>query len=182
LITAVSVSAQQRVTAGQRLGTVEVTGTDRDGDPKVTKLNLTAPRAGIVVDLPATVGSTLQPGQPFLQLYDPTQLTFVTEVPLEDLPEIAPNMTASLEAESIDRTVHAKVQRIVPRVGTLDANENEDPDTLRVVLVPATARDVQGLVPGLRFTGYVDTVTGVPGTPRLVSMGAHGDTHAMGRS
>jgi multidrug resistance efflux pump len=171
LVTAVSVTAQQRVTSGQRLGTVEVTGTDRDGDPKVTKVNLTAPRAGIVVDLPATVGSTLQPGQPFLQLYDPTQLTFVTEVPLEDLPEIAPEMTARLEAESIDRIVHAKVQRIVPRVGSLDANENEDPDTLRVVLVPATARDVQGLVPGLRFTGYVDTVTGVPGTPRLVSMG-----------
>ena len=180
LVTAVTVAAQQRVTAGQKLGTVEVTGTDAQGDPKISKVNLTAPRAGIVVDLPATVGSTLQPGQPFLQLYDPTQLTFVTDVDLEDLPEIAPNMTATLEAKSITRTVEARVQRIVPRVGSLEANENADPDSLRVVLVPASARDVQGLVPGLRFTGYVDTMTGPPGTPRLVSMGIFAND-AVGR-
>ena len=111
LVTAVSVTAQQRVTADQKLGTIEVTSTDSQGDPKTTKVNLTAPRAGIVVDLPATVGSTLQPGQPFLQLYDPTQLTFETEVALEDLPEIAPSMIATLEAESIDRKVRAQVQR-----------------------------------------------------------------------
>jgi len=40
----------------------------------------------------------------------------------------------------------------------------------RTWIVPASARDVAGLVPGLRFTGYVDTVSGVPGTPHLVSM------------
>ncbi|HEX8343190.1 MAG TPA: HlyD family efflux transporter periplasmic adaptor subunit, partial [Actinoplanes sp.] len=170
LVTAVSVTAQQRVTADQRLGTIEVTGTDRDGDPKVTRVNLTAPRAGIVVDLPATVGSTLQPGQPFLQLYDPTQLTFQTAVALEDLSEIAPSMTATLRAQSLDRTVRARVQRIVPRIGT-ETVPGEDPDKLRVVLVPATPRDVQGLVPGLRFTGYIDTLTGDPGSPKLVSMG-----------
>ena len=169
-VTAVSVTAQQQVRANQRLGTIEVTSTDSDGDPKVTKVNLTAPRAGIVVDLPATVGSTVQPGQPFLELYDPSQLTFVSRVPLEDLPEIAPSMTATLEAEGIVRTVHAKVQRIVPRVGSADTDD-ADPNSLEVVLVPASARDVEGLAPGLRFTGYVDTVSGVPGTPRLVSLG-----------
>jgi multidrug resistance efflux pump len=170
LITAVSVTAQQRVTAGQRIGTIEVTGTDSDGDPKVTKVSLTAPRAGIVVDLPATVGSTVYPGQPFVRLYDPTQLTFETEISLEDLPDIAPTMVATLEAKSIDRKVRARVQRIVPRVGDV-TNPEVDLDTLPVVLVPDTARDVEGLVPGLRFTGYVDTLTGNPGTPRLVSMG-----------
>lgn len=168
LVTAVSVTAQQRVTADQRLGTIEVTGTDSDGDPKISKVNLTAPRTGIVVDLPATVGSTLQPGQPFLQLYDPTQLTFETRVPLDDLSEIAAGMTATLRTDSIDRTVRARVQRVVPRVGDTDP-ATDDPRSLRVVLVPATARDVQGLVPGLRFTGYVDTATGDPGTPKLVS-------------
>jgi multidrug resistance efflux pump len=173
LVTAVSVTAQQRVTSGQKLGTIEVTGTDSNGDPKITKMNLTAPRPGIVVDLPATVGSTLQPGQPFLQLYDPAQLTFETDVALEDLPDIAPTMTATLKADRIDRTVRAKVQRIVPRVGSAAENADEDPGSLRVVLVPASPADVQGLVPGLRFTGYVDTLTAVPGTPRLVSMGGH---------
>ena len=168
-VTSVSVTAQQRVVRGQRLGTIEVTSTDSDGDPKITKITVTAPRAGIVVDLPATVGSTLQPGRPFLQLYDPNQLTFTGMVPLESLPQIAPNMIATLKAEGIERTVRAKVQRVVPRVGSADAF-TDDPDAMQVVLVPASARDVEGLVPGLRFTGYVDTVSGVPGTPRLVSM------------
>jgi multidrug resistance efflux pump len=183
LVTAVSVTAQQRVTANQKLGTIEVTSTDAQGDPKVIKVNLTAPRAGIVVDLPATVGSTLQPGQPFLQLYDPTQLTFETEVKLKDLPEIAPTMIATLKAESIDRKVRAQVQRVVPRVDSSATSPDDDPDALRVVLVPASPREVQGLVPGLRFTGYVDTLTGVPGTPRLVSMGVYtGANYAVRRS
>ena len=173
-VMSVLVTAQQRVTEGQRLGTIEVTSTDSAGDPKVTKVNVTAPRAGIVVDLPATVGSTLQPGQPFLQLYDPTGLSFESMVPLANLPQIAPNMTATLKAQGIDRTVHAKVQRVVPRVGAADAFTNNNPNAMQVVLVPASARDVQGLVPGMRFTGYVDTVSGVPGTPRLVSMGGIG--------
>ncbi|MET8153310.1 HlyD family efflux transporter periplasmic adaptor subunit [Actinoplanes sp. NPDC049668] len=171
LVTAVSVTAQQRVIADQKLGTLEVTSTDSQGDPKITKMSLTAPRAGIVVDLPATVGSTLQPGQPFLELYDPTQLTFESDVPLEDLPEIAPTMIATLKAESLVHTVRARVQRIVPRVGDFDAAPSRNPNKLRVVLVPAGAQEVRGLVPGMRFTGYVDTSTGVPGTPRLVSMG-----------
>jgi multidrug resistance efflux pump len=174
LVTAVSVTAQQRVTARQKLGTIEVTSTDAQGDPKITKVNLTAPRAGIVVDLPATVGSTLQPGQPFLQLYDPAQLTFESDVPLEDLSEIAPTMVATLRSESLNHDVRATVQRIVPRVGDADTTTSRNPNALRVVLVPARTQDVQGLVPGLRFTGYVDTVTGVPGTPRLVSLGSVG--------
>jgi multidrug resistance efflux pump len=173
-VMSVSVTAQQQVTQGQRLGTIEVTSTNSNGDPKVTKVNVTAPRAGIIVDLPATVGSTLQPGQPFLQLYDPTQLTFESMVPLENLPQIGPNMIATLKAQGIDRTVRAKVQRVVPRVGDADASTDNNPNALQVVLVPASARDVQGLVPGLRFTGYVDTVSGIPGTPRLVSMGGIG--------
>jgi multidrug resistance efflux pump len=168
-VVSVSVAAQQRVAKGQRLGRIEVTSTDAQGDPKVTKVEVTAPQAGIVVDRPVTVGSTLQPGQPFLELYDPTQLTFTSMVPLKDLPEIAPNMNATLRADGIDRVVHARVQRIVPRVeGAATADDN--PNAMQVVLVPASARDIAGLVPGLRFTGYVDTVSGVPGTPRLVSM------------
>jgi multidrug resistance efflux pump len=169
LVTAVSVVALQKVTAGQKIGTVEVTGTDADGDPKVRKVTVTAPSAGIVVDQPATVGSTVQPGQPFLRLYDPAQVTFITAVSLKNLPEIAPSMTATLQAEGIDRKVRAKVQRVVPRVGTDGTAAGVNPNTLPLVLVPASASEVQGLVPGMRFTGYVDTVSGTPGSGRLVS-------------
>lgn len=184
-VIAVSVTAQQRVAAGQRLGTIEVATTDSDGDPKLTRVAVNAPRSGIVIDLPVTVGSSIAPGQPFVELYDPALLRFETHVPLENLPEIAPNMTASLKAEGISRTVHARVQRVVPQVGSLEeiefANANPDPDAdadveadvdeMTLVLVPAGAEEVRGLVPGMRFTGYVDTRTGVPGTARLVSLG-----------
>jgi len=170
LVTAVSITAQQRVVARQKLGTVDVATTDSDGDPKITKVNVTAPQAGIVVDMPVTVGSTIGPGQPFVELYDPAQVTFEAKMPLEDLPDIAPSMVATLETEGIDRKVHATVQRVVPRVGSA-TTPDDNPRRMTVVLVPATANDVQGLVPGMRFTGYVDTRTGVPGKARLVSMG-----------
>jgi multidrug resistance efflux pump len=171
-VTAVSVSAQQRVKEGDKLGTLQVTTTNSQGRPVLSTLTLTAPRAGIVVEEPVTMGSTLQPGQPFVELYDPAKLTFVTNVPLESLPELAPGMTASLEAEGIDRTVKATVQRIVPRVGTIDDSDDVPRNALRVVLVPASAQEVSGLVPGLRFTGSIDTRTGDPDRTKFVSMPA----------
>jgi multidrug resistance efflux pump len=171
-VAAVVVTAQQRVAAGQRLGTIDVATTDADGDPKITKVNITAPRPGIIVDLPVTVGSSLAPGQPFVELYDPAQLRFETQVLLEDLPEIAPSMTARLETEGITRTVRAQVQRVIPRVGDPTDPNVRAPNRMTVVLVPTGPDQVQGLVPGMRFTGYVDTDTGRPGSPRLVSLGS----------
>ncbi|MEV4641469.1 HlyD family efflux transporter periplasmic adaptor subunit [Actinoplanes sp. NPDC049548] len=170
-VTAVAVTAQQQVAAKQKLGTIAVATTDSDGDPKTTKVDVTAPSAGIVVDLPVTVGSTIGPGQPFVRLYDPAQVRFETKIPLEDLPDIAPKMQAVLETDGINRKIHAVVQRVVPRVGDPVTTVADNPRAMTLVLVPATADDVRGLVPGLRFTGYVDTTTGVPGTARLVSLG-----------
>jgi multidrug resistance efflux pump len=168
-VTGVSVTPLQPVAAGQRVGTMDVVGTDRSGNPKTTRVNLTAPRAGVVVDLPAAIGTTLQPGQPFVQLYDPAQMTFVTDVPAKNLPVIAPSMTATLHSTGITRTVHARVQRIVPRVQGASSS-GTDAGALQVVLVPQSARDVRGLVPGLTFTGYIDTASGSKDISRLVSM------------
>jgi multidrug resistance efflux pump len=170
-VTGVAVTALEPVRAGQRVGTMDVVGNDRDGNPKTTRVALTAPRSGVVIDLPAPVGSTLQVGQPFLQMYDPAQLTFVTDVPLKNLPVIAPSMTAALHTDGIDRTVHATVQRIVPRVQGASPS-GTDAGALQVVLAPQTARDVQGLVPGLVFTGYVNTASGSKDISRLVSLPA----------
>lgn len=166
----VSVAAQQQVSAGQKLGTLEVTSTDSQGKPVVSELTLTAPRAGIVVDEPVTMGSTLQPGQPFVNLYDPTKLTLVTDMPLDSLTEIAAGMTARLKADGTDQTITATVQRIVPRVGTGAATDPADPKSLRMVLVPANDQDVRSLIPGMRFTGTVDTLTGNPGQAKLIAM------------
>jgi multidrug resistance efflux pump len=168
-VTAVSVIAQQRVKEGEKLGTVEITTTNSQGKPVLRDLTLTAPQAGIVIDDPVTVGSTLAPGVPFVELYDPTKLTFVTNVKLLSVPELAPGMVADLKAEGIDRTVKATLQRIVPRVGPDDTSK-VPADSLRVVLVPASAHEVASLVPGLRFTGTVDTRTGDPSRSKFVSM------------
>jgi multidrug resistance efflux pump len=168
-VTEVSVKAEQTVKAGAKLGVIEVTTTDSDGEPVLSKVTLIAPRAGVVVDQPVTMGSTLQPGQPFVELYDPAELTFETDTQLEDLPEISPGMVARLEAEGIDRTVRATVQRIVPKVTDAD-DGGTAPGYLRMILVPASAEEVRGLLPGLRFTGSVDTRTGVPTQPRLVAL------------
>jgi multidrug resistance efflux pump len=167
-ITQVAVRAEQRVKAGAKLGVIEVTTTDSDGEPVLRKLTLVAPRDGIVVDRPATMGSTLQPGQPFVQLYDPAELTFVTDVPVESLPELSPGMVAKLNAEGLDRTVKATVQRVVPRVADA-GGDGAAPGFLRVVLLPANAEEVRELVPGMRFTGTVDIRTGAE-NPKLVAL------------
>jgi hypothetical protein len=130
---------------------------------------LTAPRDGIVVDDPVTVGSTLQPGQPFVELYDPTKLTFNGQVSLVDLPQIGPGMVATLRAVGLKRSVQATVQRVVPRVGNNQVDVS--PDHLKVVLLPKNAKDMAGLVPGVRFTGTVDTSTGKPGIQKLIYLG-----------
>jgi multidrug resistance efflux pump len=167
-VVSVNVAAAQKLTSGDKLGTLEVITTNSEGKPVMTTLTLTAPRDGIVVDDPVTVGSTLQPGEPFVQLYDPTKFTFSGQVPLKNLPDIAPGMVATLQAEGLKGTVKATVQRVVPRVGT---NETDvKPDHLRVVLVPRNASEVAGLVPGLQFTGFVDTSTGDPARSRLVHL------------
>jgi len=155
-VTAVSVVAQQRVSAGQKLGTVQATST------------LTAPRAGVVVDEPVTVGSTLQPGQAFVQLYDPDRLTFVTDVPIKTLTQISPGMSVALKADGLKGTVRATVQRIVPRVVAVGVTSEVAPGSMRMVLLPAKGQNVLGLVPGLRFTGIVDTMSG-DSSPRLIS-------------
>jgi multidrug resistance efflux pump len=167
-VTTVSVAAQQRVTAGQRLGTVQVTSTDSNGEPVLSIVTLTAPRAGVVVDEPVTMGSTLQPGQAFVRLYDPDRLTFVTDVPLKTLAQISPGMSVALKADGLPGTVRATVQRVVPHVVAAGVNDEVAPGSLRMVLVPAKGQNVLGLVPGLRFTGIVDTASG-DGSPRLIS-------------
>lgn len=162
LVTAVGVHAGQRVTTGQELGAIEVTTTNSKGLPVLSHRILRAPRAGIVVDDPLTIGSTLQPGNGFAVLYDPADLTLVTDVPLSYLPQVAPGMTAQLKAEGVPGTVRAVLQRAVPRIGT--SQQDVAANHLRLVFVPQDAAEVAHLIPGLRFTGTIDTRTGSRGT------------------
>ena len=165
-VLSVDVKAEEKVTAGKQLGTIEVTTTNSQGKPVKETITLSAPLDGIVVDDPVTKGSTLQPGQPFVQLYDPKKVYFNGQVPLEQLPELAPGMVATLRAEGLKNPVGAVVQRAVPRVGT--SQTDVPADAMRVVLVPRSLPEVAGLLPGVQFTGTIDTTTVPAGKQRLV--------------
>jgi multidrug resistance efflux pump len=166
LVTEVSVKAGQRVAAGQQVGAVRVTTTNSSGHAVLSKRVLRAPRAGVVVDDPLTIGSTLQPGTGFVVLYDPADLRLVTDLPLSYLPEVAPGMTAELHAKGVSGTVNAVLDRAVPRVGT--SQDDVAPDHLQLVFRPQNAAEVSGLIPGLRFTGSLDTRTGRQGSQPVV--------------
>jgi multidrug resistance efflux pump len=166
----IDVAAQQKVNAGDQLGTLQVITTNSEGKPVISTLSISAPRSGIVVDDPVTVGSTLQPGQPLVQLYDPTKLTFSGQLPLTNLADIGPGMVATLTAEGLKSSIKATVQRVVPRVGSNQTDVRAN--FLKVVLVPQKPAEVAALVPGLRFTGKVDTGTGPRNRKKLVYIGS----------
>jgi multidrug resistance efflux pump len=170
LVTAVDVEAGDRVTSGQKVGEIEVTTTNSQGKAVVTRQVLKAPRAGVVVDDPMPVGSTLQPGVGFLELYDPSEVTLVAEVPLSYLPEIAPGMTADLKAENVAGHIEAVVKRAVPRVES-DETSELNKNRAKLVLVPKDVQQVSRLIPGLRFTGTIDTRTGSGDEPVTVYVG-----------
>jgi hypothetical protein len=154
------------VVTGQKVGAIRVTTTNSSGHAVLSQRVLRAPRAGVVVDDPLTIGSTLQPGVGFVVLYDPADLKLVTDLPLSYLPEVAPGMTAKLHAKGVPGTVEAVLDRAVPRVGT--AQKDVAPDHLELIFRPQHAADVSRLIPGLRFTGSIDTRSGGQGTQPLV--------------
>ena len=166
LVTAVDVKAGQRVALGQHLGSLRVTTTNSTGHAVLSSRVLTAPRSGIVVDDPVTIGSTLEPGIGFLTLYDPADLTLVTSVPLSYLHEVAPGMIATLTATGVPGSIHAVLQRAVPRIGLNQTDVLAD--HLELVFVAENASQVARLIPGLQFTGSIDTNTGRHGANPVV--------------
>jgi multidrug resistance efflux pump len=158
LVTDVDVRAGEQVTSGGRLGSIDVTTTNAKGRQVTTAQVLRAPSAGIIVDDPLPAGSTLQPGTAFLEIYDPAQLQLVTSVPLSYASKVRAGMTAELTADGIPGQVKATLQRAVPRVGS--TTQNVPKDELQLVFVAAHPAQVAALIPGLRFSGNIDTRTG----------------------
>jgi multidrug resistance efflux pump len=160
-VTSVSVQAQQRVSAGERLGTLVATTTSPSGVPGQKTVVLTAPSNGIVTSDPTPVGTALQSGQPFVQIYDPSQLRFVASVRAADLTRLSRGMVVTLKADGLLQPIKAVVDRAVPQV--VQANQvgqtGSSSGPLQLVLVPKNIQDVGRLVPGLQFTGEVDTTS-----------------------
>jgi hypothetical protein len=134
-----------------------VTTTNAAGHTVVVHRALLAPIDGIVVTDPMSVGSTLLAGSTFLEMYDPKALELVTTVPLTYLPKVSPGMSADLTAPGVPGTVHAVLERAVPRVG--DAQAGVAKSSVQLVFRPQDRATIANLLPGLRFHGYVDTRT-----------------------
>lgn len=154
----VAVQAGDRVVAGERIGSVNVTTTDANGHALIVHRTLHAPSNGIVVTDPVSVGSTLLPGSSFLEMYDPSGLQLVTTVPLSYLPKISPGMSADFTAPGVPGTVQATLERAVPRVGSTQTDVPRG--SVQLVFLPRHNATIAKLIPGLRFHGYVDTRTG----------------------
>jgi len=157
-LTDVLVKAQERVHAGEVLARMTVMRAKADGKLVKSTATITAPSDGIVSDDPQPVGSALAPGQALVDMYDPHALTLVASVPLDELQHVSAGMTATLQADGLPTTVHAKVQRIVPRVG--NSVPGIPSDEAEIVLQPQEDALVAQLLPGLQFHGKLDTTSG----------------------
>jgi multidrug resistance efflux pump len=169
LVTAVKVKAHQQVVAGQELGRMSTITMSGSGLPLRGTVVLEAPVTGIVSDGPRPVGSALQPGDAFVELYQPSRLTLVADVPLADLPKLAPGMEATLTGADLPTPIAAVVGQAIPRVG--DGQSDITPDHIALQFVPKDRRLVAQLVPGLRFEGSVDTESVRPGERKSVYVG-----------
>lgn len=149
----VSVAAQDRVEAGERLGTVTTTTVTATGRVETDEFAVRAPSDGVVVADPLPVGSAVSPGEAFVQVYDPAQMTFVGSVKIETLTHVAAGMTVTLTGPGLDEPVAARVERVVPRV---TGSSTEVPaGAMQLVLAPVDGADVARLVPGFQLDATV---------------------------
>jgi multidrug resistance efflux pump len=169
LVTRVSVKEHQYVRAGQELGRASTTTMTGAGYPVHGTVVLRAPVAGIVSEDPRPVGSALQPGDAFVEMYQPSRLTLVADVALAELPKLSAGMHATLHGADLSTPIEAVVGQVIPRVGT-DQSDVE-PDHIAVQLTPTDRQLVAQLVPGLRFEGTVDTSSVPPGRRTSVYVG-----------
>jgi multidrug resistance efflux pump len=163
VVTRAAVAERDSVTAGAVLAEVTLTadGTDR---PRVQRLR--APTAGVVTQI-LTPGQVARAGEPVVTLYDPAELDFTVDVPLETLRKLRLGMTAYVRGPGLPGRVAATLASVEPEVAGTPAGG----DQLTVVLrpAPATLATVRTLVPGLRFAVVVDTTTAPGGTPAVNS-------------
>jgi multidrug efflux pump subunit AcrA (membrane-fusion protein) len=165
VVTDVKVAERSQVRAGQELARVMLTtaGTDK---PQFQDLR--APTAGTVAALDVPVGGVAKAGEPVIILYDQTKLTFQAQVAVKDLRKLRVGMTASVRGPGLTRPIVAKLDHVVPHVGS-DPLAGTDRITVVLVPEPAAVAAVSKLVPGLQFRATVDTRTAVGGTPAVNS-------------
>jgi len=157
VVTSVSVTAGESVRDGATLAVIRLTSSADGTQQDVT---LTAPTAGRVVGVDAQPGSVVRAGEAVVTLYDPQQLTFQTELPIDDVESLAVGMTATISGPGLSRSVRATVERVVPVM----ADTATEGATMTVVLVPVDPDSVAQLVPGVPLRGTLDTTSAAGGS------------------
>jgi multidrug resistance efflux pump len=158
----VMTTERKSVTAGALLATVTLTADG--GAPRVQELH--APAAGVVTEINVAAGQIARAGEPIVTLYDPADLAFQVDVPLETLRKLRLGMTAYVTGPGLPGRIATTLQQVEPKVDAEGATAT--PDLLTVVLKPDPAA-VRTLVPGLQFDVVVDTNTAVGRTPAVNS-------------
>ena len=63
-------------------------------------------------------GGVLTAGEPVVTLYDPAEPTFQGKTSVEDLRRLRLGMAATVDAEGLGEPIDARLDRVVPRVGS----------------------------------------------------------------
>ncbi|WP_157432788.1 MULTISPECIES: HlyD family efflux transporter periplasmic adaptor subunit [unclassified Actinoplanes] len=165
VVNRVLIADRDSVTAGAPV--VTITHTAAGGGPRVQQLK--APAAGIVTEINIAPGQIARAGEPIVTLYDPSQLTFRVDVPLETLRELRLGMTAYVSGPGLPGRIATMLEEVEPKVGSGGATAPSDLLTVVLRPDPAALPTVRTLVPGLRFHAVVDTTTAVGATPAVNS-------------
>ncbi|MFI5845567.1 HlyD family efflux transporter periplasmic adaptor subunit [Catenuloplanes sp. NPDC051500] len=165
VVTTVLTAQRTSVPAGAVLATITLTSDG--GAARVQELH--APAAGIVTEINVEPGQIARAGEPIITLYDPAEVVFEVDVPLETLRKLRLGMTAYVTGPGLPGRIATTLREVEPRVNA--GAPVGAPDRLTVVLQPdpAALATVRTLVPGLQFAVIVDTTTAAGSTPAVNS-------------
>jgi multidrug resistance efflux pump len=123
-VTAVLTDVGQRVQPGQVIAKVTIPqamAATASGDPRLgfsntanQVIDVTSPLGGVVVARLADPGSTIAPGQPIVEVVDPTQLYVIANVNETDVERIKVGEPVDVTVDSLGTTLAGRVQAITP--------------------------------------------------------------------
>ncbi|MEV6633413.1 HlyD family efflux transporter periplasmic adaptor subunit [Actinoplanes sp. NPDC051470] len=166
VVSRVLTTERASVTAGAVLATATLTA-DGGGEPRVQQLR--APAAGIVTEINIAPGQVARAGEPIVTLYDPADLAFQVDVPLETLRKLRLGMTAYVTGPGLSGRIPTTLKQVEPKVDSTATPATADLLTVVLQPDPASLATVRTLVPGLQFDVVVDTKTAVGRTPAVNS-------------
>jgi multidrug resistance efflux pump len=166
VVTRMLTAERQSVTAGALLATITVTA---DGTRKAKVQELHAPAAGVVTEINVAPGQIARAGEPIVTLYDPAELVFQVDVPLETLRKLRLGMTAYVTGPGLSGRIATTLHQVQPKVAPGQPATASDGLTVVLQPDPSVLTTVRTLVPGLQFGVVVDTTTAVGNTPAVNS-------------